>query len=643
MIDFVRKGKSTKDATATASDIIYPKTAYVNDEKIVGSIAPTYESIGTNIIVNNLGFVKTFSIRDNIIIAYNYSSKKFELYKYEENSLTLLNTVDCNAIASMPTSFNSNNYIDLGIEENNTRYACYTLANQTTDDGKIPIVMLKIQNNKFVNIKLSTIGSSNSFSAVTAVKVLFSNMHYNLFAALANNNNSSCSMTCNLINNDLNVSSSIISVSPIEFSKHHFIKWNLDDTGLIMYGLYKGPGSTPTFRKYQPFRVEVNNNTINTFKKISGDFNYNGIHYPAVRDDFNYALFNEYGSQTKYNIFACVNNIPGNVMQIAPERTELIGKISLQGIPYVWKDNNILTIDTSTNTARLYKIEISPLSVELIDDISISPNSSWTSTTINSPYVFFLNKSEFVAIDINAKRITSINIQNQNLYNTSDANISATEVVSGKVAYGVNGKITGTMINNGQLNYTSSTSEQTIPAGYTNGGTIEAYPQSQEDYNQCLSLAQKILNGYEILDLLHLNSSKKLDLGIKVNPNNVYKLKFKDNSISSYEAYIGTSSIGTYICRNGASNNVSTSNITSNINNVPTIPTEVTLNFIAATNSNIWLGSTGGSDVANADYDFYYLEVYDNNNNLINKFVPAENSSNVEGLLDIVTNDFVEY
>ena len=49
------------------------------------------------------------------------------------------------------------------------------------------------------------------------------------------------------------------------------------------------------------------------------------------------------------------------------------------------------------------------------------------------------------------------------------------------------------MPNNGELNYTSSTEAQTIPAGYTSGGTIAAYPVTEEEYDTCLELTNQIL------------------------------------------------------------------------------------------------------------------------------------------------------
>ena len=88
------------------------------------------------------------------------------------------------------------------------------------------------------------------------------------------------------------------------------------------------------------------------------------------------------------------------------------------------------------------------------------------------------------AININIPEVITINhpILYQSINNswskigiyTLDATATAGDILSGKEAYGNAAKITGTMPNNGALSYTPSTSSQTIPAGYTSGGSVGA-------------------------------------------------------------------------------------------------------------------------------------------------------------------------
>ena len=59
-------------------------------------------------------------------------------------------------------------------------------------------------------------------------------------------------------------------------------------------------------------------------------------------------------------------------------------------------------------------------------------------------------------------------------YNTYNATAISGDILQNKIVYGANGKIIGTMSNNGELNYSPSTSVQSIPAGYISGGTIGA-------------------------------------------------------------------------------------------------------------------------------------------------------------------------
>lgn len=98
----------------------------------------------------------------------------------------------------------------------------------------------------------------------------------------------------------------------------------------------------------------------------------------------------------------------------------------------------------------------------------------------------------FLLVEDGAKRI-SLRDKNNTYYNTDDADVSAENILNSKIAYTNEGKIIGTMPNNGALNYTPSTEQQTIPAGYTSGGTIAAYPVTEDEYNTCLNLTNQIL------------------------------------------------------------------------------------------------------------------------------------------------------
>lgn len=79
-------------------------------------------------------------------------------------------------------------------------------------------------------------------------------------------------------------------------------------------------------------------------------------------------------------------------------------------------------------------------------------------------------------------------------YDTAAADISASDVLTGKTAFGANGSVSGSMANNGATDGTISTKAGTvtIPAGYTSGGTV-----SLSNVSDCV--AGNILSGKSIL------------------------------------------------------------------------------------------------------------------------------------------------
>ena len=81
-------------------------------------------------------------------------------------------------------------------------------------------------------------------------------------------------------------------------------------------------------------------------------------------------------------------------------------------------------------------------------------------------------------------------------YDTSEADITSADVLTGKKGYGQSGEVSGGMANNGSTSGTISTKAGTvsIPAGYTSGGTVSI---SSTEQNKII--ASNIKSGVTIL------------------------------------------------------------------------------------------------------------------------------------------------
>lgn len=81
-------------------------------------------------------------------------------------------------------------------------------------------------------------------------------------------------------------------------------------------------------------------------------------------------------------------------------------------------------------------------------------------------------------------------------YDTADADITSTDVLTGKTGYNASGSVSGSMANNGSTSGTISTKAGTvsIPAGYTTGGTV-----SISSAEQAKIIASNIKSGVTVL------------------------------------------------------------------------------------------------------------------------------------------------
>ena len=191
--------------------------------------------------------------------------------------------------------------------------------------------------------------------------------------------------------------------------------------------------------------------------------------------------------------------IDGNLYNLNENNTK--GSLVKSNIYQVTGNNNIfrwITDQYLIYNNRLYKWDYEELTLTDVGtaysysgDIADTPTGYYVCVegsfiTDNLTKVIFPIKSSFM-----------IGFYYNNvLYTSKDISvISDQNVLDGYIGYNAGlQKIVGTMPNNGQLNYTPSTLPQTIPAGYTSGGTIEAVTMSEEDIENAIAQAEDILD-----------------------------------------------------------------------------------------------------------------------------------------------------
>lgn len=195
---------------------------------------------------------------------------------------------------------------------------------------------------------------------------------------------------------------------------------------------------------------------------------------------------------------AYVNNVKvdGALTALSSKELEASGVSKTNGNIVLSLTNDLTSTQiinsTSTVTAKVAESDVATNYAVTADKIKVGESVLGVTGT-------FTSDANAVATDIVDGKIAYVNgVKVTGTFqgkDSSDANASATDVLSGKTAYINNEKVTGTMANNGALSYTPSTSEQTIPAGYTSGGTIAAVTASIDPN----ITADKIKTGVEIL------------------------------------------------------------------------------------------------------------------------------------------------
>ena len=181
-------------------------------------------------------------------------------------------------------------------------------------------------------------------------------------------------------------------------------------------------------------------------------------------------------------IYAIVDN---QIKQFSIDYTT--GEYSIQDmsipitIPYVgekgviprWVGNDFITvnINSDTNDIRyLYKVHFDTGTLELIHELPLFYSGGIGRTTTNNA-ILAANKV-YTRTSIGDSQLTKLTKDGKDYLYQSTTSATANDIRRGVTAYSNGERLIGSMIDNGSLNYTPSTEAQTIPMGYTAGGTI---------------------------------------------------------------------------------------------------------------------------------------------------------------------------
>lgn len=129
----------------------------------------------------------------------------------------------------------------------------------------------------------------------------------------------------------------------------------------------------------------------------------------------------------------------------------------------------LTTVDTLNQT---FDSDTLTLSTKQLTQTDKMDTSKFYATVNNTNYVYQVS-AEGIEVEV------GLDYENKEYYLPDNLELgNSSDLLSGKSAILGSGLVRGTMPNNGALNYTPSSSAQTIPAGYTSGGTVAAIDYS---------------------------------------------------------------------------------------------------------------------------------------------------------------------
>lgn len=462
-------GGDTSDATATINDVLSPKTFYAGNKKQIGAIDTVYKEVSNS--VNNTKITPLSDICDyrsdiGYYLRMNTSDNTVEIYSIKTNEL--IKTLNTNK--ELSTVSDKNLYLKNAIfsrepVEGNTYNIYINGFVLTSGRDQLYVGLIAVRFN-LDDILEDTI----YFKRYDTNGSRLGGREYVTSVALTESNN--------YVFSGIQAESGYYEASPGYATLYYVDNTNNVITKKCNVRIATGQYGTVAKCTDDMRFIVMNNASYNTIISVSENYgsmtvlsNYTTSESnPRCILTPNGVIYNKQ-LRTVDGVVYTYDNLPF-----------LYNDIVLSLGKYLFKFNNNMSVDIYVYNDVTYEITALK-TLNLNGTITRNYYGNTACFTLSAFPIFQYNNIIYLTSsgtiykcepsDVN-KVLDKIIISGNTMVNVSDITTTSDKVLEGNVFGNNKGSSIGTMPNNGTLIYEPSTEEQTIPAGYTSGGTISA-------------------------------------------------------------------------------------------------------------------------------------------------------------------------